>query len=71
MSKQNDLLNTTMERAKELSNEELEDFALKMNMATLALLRGMHGDEFMRGYFIAAQNDKKPLTITPSGLNKH
>jgi hypothetical protein len=65
MDNVNNLANATMESAKKLSENELHDFMVKINILSLATLRGIHGDKFINDFLKAAQCDKNPIRITP------
>ena len=65
------LLNDTMSKAAVLNKEQQYLFFLEINLASLAVMRGLKGIEFVADYLHAAVNDAKPMVIVPSKKVKH
>ena len=62
--KAKDLVNKTMATAQTLDHDELDKYFIEMGILSLAVLRGVHGDQFVTNYLTAALNDKNPIIIS-------
>lgn len=51
------------------SEEELSVFAVTVAILSLAILRGIEGNEFVAGFLSSAIEDKAPIVIKPKKLN--
>lgn len=48
---------------------ELSKFASEFAFFSIALLRGVEGEEYVKGFLESSLNDKNPAIITPGGLD--
>ena len=62
--KAKDLVNKTMATAQTLDPDELDKYFIEMGILSMAVLRGVHGDQFVTDYLTAALKDKNPITIS-------
>ena len=62
-----EFVNDVMTKAQTLEGEELEKFFTLMCAMSIAMLRGIHDDEFVNDFLNAAKADS--LTITPQRVN--
>ena len=67
--KADDLVNKTMEAAQKLNSGEVDKFFIQINVLSLGVLRGVHGDEFIRDFLQSAMDDRKPIRIVPRLLS--
>ena len=51
------------------TQEDLALYAMTVASLGVALLRGIEGNEFTRGFLIGAIEEKNPLVIKPQALN--
>jgi len=51
------------------SDQEIARYAMAMAAYSVALLRGVSGIEFTKGFLLGAVNEKQPLVIKPEKLN--
>ena len=62
-SKVDALINVALFNAQSFSDDEVAEFAEKLNVLTAAMLRGIHGDKYVTDFLTAALNDKNKLTM--------
>lgn len=51
------------------TKDELGAYAMTMAALGVAMLRGIEGHKFARGFLIRAANDENPMVIRPEKLN--
>ncbi len=51
------------------TKDELAVYAMTMAALGVAMLRGIEGHKFTRGFLIGAINDENPVVIRPEKLN--
>lgn len=74
MTKHNDIAPKTMELFRQCvqhfnGKDELSVFAGQMAGLSIALMRGIEGNEFVDGFLHAAKNEESPLVISPQLIN--
>ncbi len=63
--KTSNLISRILDDAEELNKKELEEFMIKLNILSLAVMRGLKGNEFARSILVAAIKDKNPIAAKP------
>ena len=61
-----DLINEIMSKTQTFDTAQINEFFLQMGAVSIAVLRGVNGDEFVTDFLTAAINDKNPLSLKPA-----